>query len=310
MTRNYFERKRKTVQFSFLLLLTFFLLVNIQAVSAAAEGGARLAFALVLPALFPFLILSSLLCDSFPLPGQRGNGIFARLFKLPLPALLPLILGLLSGFPIGAKAVSGLYQRGFLTKEEGERLLLFVNNTGPAFLLGGVGALFQDIKVGVFLLVIQAVTALFFGFLLGIGKPLPQSRSLPAKSDAEAPSLVKAVSEAVTSALQIAGFIILFQVILTIFRLILPKDGILLFSACILEISNAVSQLAALSALPLGAVLPLLAFTVSFSGLSVYMQTAAVLHKSELSLRFYLPAKLFQGIFAAALTAVSAPLFL
>ena len=66
------------------------------------------------------------------------------IFGLPPQGASALVLGMLSGYPVGAQTAASLYASGQLTKEETERLLGFCSNAGPAFIFGMVGGLFMD----------------------------------------------------------------------------------------------------------------------------------------------------------------------
>jgi nucleoside recognition membrane protein YjiH len=49
-----------------------------------------------------------------------------------------LILGTLSGYPMGAKLACNLKDNNICTKYEAERLLAFTNNSGPLFIISTV----------------------------------------------------------------------------------------------------------------------------------------------------------------------------
>ncbi len=300
MTKRHWIRKRQTAIFAFFLLFSFFLLANIGAISEAVRAGMRFSFHVIIPTLFPFLILSSLLTDTAPRSNKQTSPLFTRLFRLPNAAMLPLFLGLLTGFPVGASTVAELYQNGSLKKEEAERLLLFANNTGPAFLFGGIGALFEDRRLSLLLFTVQLVTALLFGLFSALGKAYPEKASMEL-CEKNPLSLVDSVVKATEATLHITGFILLFYVLLTAFEILCPNPYVLTLFSLVLEVGNATRCVAALSLCPLFLQASFLAFSLSFSGLSVYFQTRAVLKKSGLSLRFYLPAKLLQGLLAATI---------
>ena len=42
----------------------------------------------------------------------------------------PFVLGLFSGYPVGARIVSSLRQENKISKSDGEKLLVFTNNAG------------------------------------------------------------------------------------------------------------------------------------------------------------------------------------
>lgn len=103
-----------------------------------AMSGIELCLKTVIPALFPFLVISAVLLNSTP-PSSHLEKAVSSLFGLPEGAgslLLPCFLG---GYPVGAQSVYQSYAGRLLQKQEAERLLAFCNNAGPAFLFGMVG---------------------------------------------------------------------------------------------------------------------------------------------------------------------------
>lgn len=118
------------------------------AVSSAAEG-LQLCLQTVVPSLFPFLVAARLFLRSGAAQWcTRAVGpIMEPIFGLPPQGASALVLGMLSGYPVGAQTAASLYASGQLTKEETERLLGFCSNAGPAFIFGMVGGLFGSGKV-------------------------------------------------------------------------------------------------------------------------------------------------------------------
>ena len=62
------------------------------------------------------------------------------LFNVAPAGATAFVLGIISGFPLGAICAKDLYKAGNLSKPEAERLLTFCNNSGPLFIIGTVGA--------------------------------------------------------------------------------------------------------------------------------------------------------------------------
>ena len=114
--------------------------------AVAANGvlrGLGLCYETVIPALFPFMVLSRLLLES-PAAGWFGLLLrpYTRLLGLrgkKAPAAL--LCGLLGGFACGAQAVDALYREGELGCGEAALLLVCTIGSGPGFIVGGVGAL-------------------------------------------------------------------------------------------------------------------------------------------------------------------------
>ena len=122
----------------------------------------------VVPALFPFLVLSSLLVSlGFgELVSPYLAGLMTPLFRLPGCASSALLLGLAGGYPIGAQTAARLYQEGSLTRGEAERLLAFCNNSNPVFLISVLGAgVFGSVRAGVWLWLIHILAALLTGLV-------------------------------------------------------------------------------------------------------------------------------------------------
>ncbi len=81
-------------------------------------------------------------------------------------------LGFIGGYPVGAKTAISLYENGMCTKTEAERLLAFCNNSGPAFILGVVGAgVFASSRVGVLLYLAHAAASICIGILFRFTRP-------------------------------------------------------------------------------------------------------------------------------------------
>ena len=113
---------------------------------AAAGGvlrGLSVCYETVIPALFPFLVLSRLLLES---RAASALGLllrpYTRLLGLHSPkAPAAMLCGVLGGFAGGAKAVDVLYRTGELTAAEAALLLVCTIGSGPGFVVSSVGAL-------------------------------------------------------------------------------------------------------------------------------------------------------------------------
>ena len=103
-----------------------------------AKNGLVLWFNQVLPSLLPFLILSTLLLstglsDSI---AKRLAPVLSPVFRCSPFGCYAVVIGILSGLPVGAKTIASLVRSGKITKKEGQYLLPLCNNPSPLFLLG------------------------------------------------------------------------------------------------------------------------------------------------------------------------------
>ena len=276
----------------------------------AAQGvrdGISLCLASVIPALFPFFVAAQLLTSlgAAEALGRAAGPLFRRLFGIDGVGAAAFLLGLIGGYPVGAKATGSLVRQGLLSPEDGARLLTFCNNAGPAFILGIAGrGVFHSPRAGAWLYVLHAASATAVGLLLcraGRTKPPAVPRTVPAVPTKKPPaSLAAAFIEAVQSGVRamagVCGFVIFFLVLL---RLAEGALGSLPPAAAgFLELTNGILRLT-----PDRRGFITAAGLLGWGGLSVHGQTAAVLGGSGISLRRYLPAKALQGALSAVLAA-------
>ena len=270
--------------------------------NTAAQGvrdGISLCLTSVIPALFPFFVAAQLLTalGAAEVLGRAAGPLFRRLFGIDGAGAAAFLLGLIGGYPVGAKAVGSLVRQGLLSPEDGARLLTFCNNAGPAFILGIVGSgVFHSPRAGVWLYLLHAASATAVGLLLcraGGAKAtaVPRTASAGTRRSAVVPvkkptaSLAAAFIEAVQSGVRamagVCGFVFFFLVLLRLAEL---TNGILRLTPDRRGFITAAGLL-------------------GWGGLSVHGQTAAVLGGSGISLRRYLPAKALQGALSAVLAA-------
>ncbi len=284
----------------------------------AARTGLQLCCNVIIPSLFPFFVLSALVVD-LGLADYLGRALerFMRpLFRVPGSCACALVLGFIGGYPVGARTAISLYSSGACSKTEAERLLAFCNNSGPAFILGVVGAgIFADSRVGVLLYLAHAAASVCVGVLFRFYR-----RSEPGGSGGSRMSIAaKRASVAFTgsirdsflSTLNICAFVVFFTVVirmLTVSGILTAAAGLmgmllapLGFSESwgarlltgILEISSGVWSLTGAGSL--SGKVTMAAFMLGWAGLSVHCQVLSFLGGSGLSVRTYLAGKLIHG---------------
>lgn len=295
-----------------------------QEISAAVKEGMGLCYNVIIPSLFPFFILTSLVI-SLGLAGYLGRlmePVMRPLFRLPGACAAPLALGFVGGYPVGARAALTLYENGQCTKAEAERLLAFCNNSGPAFILGVVGAgIFGDSRVGLLLCLVHALASFCVGLVFRFYRPeksQSHSSSLPIRVQRFSTAFTGAVKGAVTSTLNICAFVMCFTVLIRMLVLsgLLPALAAFLGKMLaplglteawarrlltgVLELSSGVASLTGDGTLEGKAAMA--AFLLGWAGISVHCQVLSFLGESGLSTRTYIGGKLLHGMFSALLT--------
>ena len=149
-------------------IFTLFLVMYSTDNLLAAKNGLILWAISVVPSLFPFFIATELFSytNIIPFIGKMLNKIMRPIFNVPGIGSFALIMGILSGYPVGAKIVSNFKTQGLCTDIECERLIAFTNNSGPLFIIGTVGiSMFGSQKIGLKLFIVHLLSSLLVGFL-------------------------------------------------------------------------------------------------------------------------------------------------
>lgn len=249
--------------------------------------GLELCLKTVIPSLFPFFILSTMLTGALTgiqLPFLRPLG---RLCGIPEGGEALLVSGFLGGYPVGAQSVAAAYHAGQLTKREAERLLAFCNNAGPAFIFGMVSTMFPRQWMAWALWGIHVSGAVFTACLIP-SDDKEKVDPLPGKPMSMTASLNASLRIMAT----VCGWVVLFRVILSFLSHwigMLPVAAQVAVTG-LLELSNGCCELGAIPDLSVRFLL--CAGLLSFGGLCVTMQTASV--TAELSLSGYFIGKLIQ----------------
>ncbi len=296
--------------FSFLFYLSLFYFMVILLVSpiktvAAGQSAIQLCLNVVIPSLFPFLLCSRLLL-SLGVAGflsRIASPLMRPLFGVPGSGALAVVLGIISGYPIGASTIAGLYRSGHLTKTEAHRLLSFCNNAGPLFVMGAIGiGILGNQKSGLLLYLSHILSALAVGILFRYwGKNFHTDAHMLPPSQQKInlfAAVGNAVADGVDNILKICGFVILFAV----FTAGLPDLSFTPFLYGCFEITGGISAIFNANLIPPDFLLPTISFFLALSGICVLFQTAAIIQPTGLSLKPYLLGKLLQGIFSFFLT--------
>ncbi len=304
-------------------LCTLGLMVYPRECVAAAKTGLSLCGNVIIPSLFPFFVLSSLVVD-LGLAGYIGRALeplMGPLFRVNGACASALVLGFIGGYPVGAKTAITLYEQGQCSKVEAQRLLAFCNNSGPAFILGVVGAgVFASSKVGLLLylthMLASCLVGVVFRFYGGAGEK-GKRRGATFQAKRFTAAFTGSVTGALNSTLNICAFVLFFTVILRLLTLsgIVPAvaegvgrvlapvgvDGewVKKLITGLVEVSSGVSSLAGDG--PLAPRVSMAAFILGWAGLSVHCQVLSFLGDSGLSPGTYFAGKALHGGLSAAL---------
>lgn len=309
----------------FLISLFMFSENNIE----AAQNGLILWSTKVLPSLFPFFIATELLCRTTfaHILGKILNKPIKAIFNLPGESTLAILLGIISGYPVGAKVVCNLKKNKAISKIEAERLIAFTNNSGPLFIIGTVGiAMLNNKKIGIILLISHILSAILVGYCFRFWKRDKldinfkeicfSSNLVPIKLSNIGEIIGESIKNAIFSLLSIGGYIVLFSVILSILSAsgIINTVSLFLYNfeiptefskACIssfIEITNGLNLLSIVYSNYQIISILLISFFLGFGGFCVLLQVYSIIAKENISIKPYLYGKVLQGFFSVIIT--------
>ena len=292
-----------------------------QQTAQAASDAVRLCGTVLIPSLFPFFVVSSVTVQT-GLASRAGRMLqkpMSRLFGVPGVCASAYLLGLIGGYPVGARCAVSLYEQRACSQRDAERLLAFCNNSGPAFILGAVGTMMLGSpKIGILLYGVHVVSSLLVGLTMRLFRRDCACERQTLRERAPVPlreAFTSAVTTSFSGMLNVCAFVIFFAVaiellsasgILPLLARPLTLAGLSPDSASgllsgLLEVTSGISTLAASSC---GGVLRLAgtALLLGWAGLSVHCQVLNLIGESGLSVTPYLLGKALHGAYSCAIT--------
>ena len=312
------ERPRLgTVCLSILLFFSFALMLRRADVATnCMRQGLSLCATTLLPSLFPFLAISELLVTSGMIawiarPLERPLG---KLLGLSRAGCSAMVLGLICGFPVGARCAILSYQKEMLTRDECEHVLACASIPSSAFLISTVGTtLWKNTSFGAFLYLCAVISAILSGILLYVLQKQDKnaewntSKSTSSKIHFEAGMLTSAIKNATLNTLLICAYVVFFSTLTGTVEIVLARFSASEITHAILsatlELSGGVSAASSLENHQLAAILT--GATVGWSGISVHCQMLSLCDGTDLSIRPYLKAKAVQAVICAIVTALT-----
>lgn len=318
------------------LLFTVSLIIFSSSNLEAAKSGLILWSTSVLPSLFPFFISTELLyrTNFVHILGILFTKFMRPIFNVPGESAICLILGTLSGYPMGAKLACNLKESKVCTKYEAERLIAFTNNSGPLFIIATVGiSMFFSKEIGFLLLITHLLASLTVGFLFRNWKKNNDEISRNFFSNSKKDETISfsnlgeilgdSIKSSINLIMTIGGFIVLFSVIISIFNNLcifdklsslfnvfgIPKEILTPIFSGILEVTNGLKLSTSLQTKNLSLNIIISSIILGFGGISVMLQVYSVISKHGLSIKPYIYGKCLQAIFAGIYTFIALQAF-
>lgn len=305
----------------------------------AAAKGLNLWMTAVFPSLFPFFVGADLLNRSGIIRalGVLFEPIMRPLFRVPGCGSFALLMGITSGYPIGAKLTTSMREERLLTKVEAERLLAFSNNSGPLFIVGAVAVgMFNIPELGLFFLTCHILACISVGILFrfygkddkkthtgggkGIITRFKRELILMKPTSDFGTIFGNAIKDSIATVLTIGGFITFFSVVISLLlelgvinmisqlltMIFMPfgvdKGIMTALTSGFFEITTGTNMVIKAAHASFAQKLAAASAIIGWAGLSVHFQVLGIIRKTDISIKPYLAGKFIQGVIAAIYT--------
>ena len=253
-----------------LLMLLFVVFPTVQI--KGAINGLLICSDIIIPSLFPFTALALFLFNGgFTSFFEKSLSKPAKLFfRMNGKNFVIFLVSFIGGFPVGARLIEEEYKSGRIDKKQGENMLSFCVNSGPAFIIIGVGSTILNSKeLGALLFISNFLASCIIAFVLRFQNE--KYFTIKTEKQVEQPicdAFVESTAKASTSIIGICGFVILFSTLIEIIKTLPIANAIRNILCSLLEITN-------------GTILCdkniyLIAFLLGFGGICVHFQILSV----------------------------------
>jgi len=273
---------------AFTTAILFLLIFDTKTASFGVSEGIVLCLEVLIPSLFPFILVTTYLNAALNSPSIPGLRTLRRVLNIPTGGDSLLLLGLLGGYPVGAQLITDAYRNNQVTKRTAHILLGYFCNAGPAFIFGVTSMLFSSKWIPFALWLTHILSALITGFLL----PRPKDASIHPSTVSNI-SAVTALRKTTSVCASICGWVVTFKIIMSYLKKWLShrisRTAMICLSG-LLELSNGCLLL---KEIPTDAERFILCSAfLAFGGLCVMLQTASV--AEPLGLGMYFSGKIMQ----------------
>lgn len=291
-----------------LLLLVFFVLILSfpNQTFIGASNGLLLWFQTILPTLLPFIILSNLLVNtgSIHYITKLFGPLISRLFHISESSSHAVLMGFLTGYPMGAKTINDLIKCDYITTNEGRYLLSFCNNASPMFIISFiVSQNFSDLSYTLGTLCILILSPVLCSFIFRKFYNLADTNRKAGVIYKNSISfdfeiLDVSIMNAFETITKIGGYIIIFSILCKY-----VENSPLKYFTPILELSTGIPSIMNWNCSFTVTYTLVLALT-SFGGLCAIAQTGGMIKESRISLAPYITQKLITALVTSFLAYV------
>lgn len=288
-------------------IICFFILIlfvsDSSIVIQGASTGLMLWYKNVLPILLPFMLISGIMVQNISKLSHSKNNRHTVASSVPA-ILTTLFLGVLCGYPLGARTSADFVRNHIYDARTGNILIPLCNNSSPMFIAGYIiHTILRDrltFTHALFLIylpyIISIVLILMILKLADLFKNEKKCTILPSNqqiSNMTAPENADYMLNTVTQITYIGVYIILCSIIIEyLTRIPGLSDLQAAFLSGITEITGGTYYISLCPAIPDNIKTALILSVTSFGGISAILQTNKVIKDSGLSILYYIAMKI------------------
>lgn len=310
-----------------LKLMLFFIILSILLIFSkdnfkSVTSSINIFISSIIPSLFPFIFFTEFMLstDILNLLKDVTGKLLSKVFKISKTSAPAIITGFLCGFPMGAKTVATLYENNSISKKEASKLLCFVNNCNPVFILSTIGiGILHNLKLGIILCISHYLSSILIGIIFfrkssiniihekGLKlNSLDKNNYITDESIFEITK--KCIKNTFSTLLMILGFMIIFNLCFTILEKILiilnVNQNVLGIVSGIFEVTSGINNIFNLEITSNYKILTI-SFLLGFSGLCIISQIYSTISKYSFSFIKLLFWKLIHGIISVIFTYIA-----
>ncbi len=279
--------------------------------AASVKDGVNSCLEVIIPSLFAFTVLSVYLQKSgiYKIALKPVTVLLSLLMRIPEELAAVYVLSAIGGYPVGIKLLSSLVSEGRLSGKDASRMMCFCYGSGPSFFIGIAGlGVFGSAAIGIAIFAACFLSSLIVGTLVcRFGNEIrlkPKSSGMDLSGECFISSVTSGAKVMFTVCVMIVGFsaatcLLSVSGINAVMEKMFSFFGAGANSGAVFPAFLEVSRIRNIVPDKLFAA-PLCAALLSFGGVCVIMQIAAIKEKS-VSLKPFLISRLPVCLLSAVL---------
>lgn len=278
---------KKIFYILFLLILSFLVIIYSKDISFNITKIFDTWKTNIFPSLFPFFIISKILIN---------YGFTPKIFNINPNYSFIFLMSMISGFPSSAKYTKELVDKGIVSYEDANKIILFTHFSNPAFILITLSSNFlKNTRVGFLILFSHYISNLVIALFVKGSKSKSTYKKDPKPFSY---ALNDAIKDTLSTLFLILGTLVTYSIIITLFNK-LPIN--IYYKSILIGLIELTEGLRSVSLLNISLRLKasLCTFLLSFGGLAIHTQVINII---KINYKKYLIFRIFHASLSFLIT--------